>query len=203
MCGRYFLSKDFRELVRQLFRQMGAGFDAAGLDAFGSAERDVFPSQESLILCRGDEGNGLGAYPMKWGFSSPAGSGLLINARAETVRQKRTFADSVAGRRLLVPASGFYEWDGAKTKYRFLAEDGGLILLAGIWRREADGDRYTILTTEANESMRPVHERMPVMVGAEEASAWILDDKATDGFLRRPQRQLVREADEGQISMEF
>ena len=63
--------------------------------------------------------------------------------------------------------------------------------------------RYTILTTEANDSMRPVHDRMPVMIGRDEIRSWIRDTDRLSEFLSRPQVQLVCEQDSGQIRMEF
>ena len=126
-----------------------------------------------------------------------------INARAETAREKITFADSIARRRCVIPASGFYEWDPHKAKFRFTSEDGGLLLLAGFYREEQGVPRYTILTTEANGSMIKVHDRMPVMIGRDEIRPWIEDDTKLPDFLGREQKPLVCEQESGQISFLF
>ena len=75
--------------------------------------------------------------------------------------------------------------------------------MAGFWREEQGTPRYTILTTDANESMVPVHDRMPVMIGRDEIRPWITDSESMSAFLDRPQIRLIREQDSGQIRMEF
>lgn len=163
--------------------------------------RDVRPSDASAVIFR--NGGGLSAAGMRWGFSNPYSNGLIINARSETACEKNLFRDSVMKRRCIIPASGFYEWDAYKARFRFTLPEGGLILMAGFWHEEQGTPRYTILTTDANESMRPVHDRMPVMIGREEIRAWITEDEKVPEFLERPQVRLVREQDSGQIRMDF
>jgi putative SOS response-associated peptidase YedK len=75
------------------------------------------------------------------------------------------------------------------------------LLLAGFYREEEDGPHFTILTTEASDQMRPVHDRMPVMLGPKEIHPWIFDESHLEEFLTRPQRNLLMDQDEGQISM--
>ena len=80
---------------------------------------------------------------------------------------------------------------------------GELLFMAGFYREEQGVPRYTILTTEANESMKPVHDRMPVMIGKNEIGPWITDNEKLPEFLERPQVRLIREQDSGQIRMDF
>ena len=163
--------------------------------------RDVRPSDASAVICR--DGDDLSAVNMRWGFSNPYSKGLIINARSETAREKNLFSDSIMNRRCVIPASGFYEWDAYKARFRFFLPGDELVLLAGFYREEQGVPRYTILTTEANESMKPVHDRMPVMIGRDELRPWLLDNERSIGFLERPQVRLVREQDSGQIRMDF
>ena len=121
----------------------------------------------------------------------------------ETASEKNLFAESVMKRRCVIPASGFYEWDPYKARFRFTLPEGDLMLLAGFYHEEEGVPRYTILTTEANESMKPVHDRMPVIIGRDELGPWIRDNEKLSEFLGRPQVQLVREQDSGQIRMDF
>ena len=198
MCCRYYYEDEIRERMRDLL-------DAQGIKAEGSLAvepgRDVRPSDASAVICRREEG--LAAVNMRWGFSNPYKKGLVINARAETVREKKLFCDSIENRRCIIPASGFYEWDPYKARYRFRLPGNELILLAGIYHEEQGLPRYTVLTTEANGSMKPVHDRMPVMIGRDELRSWILDNERLSEFLERPQVRLVREQDSGQIRMDF
>lgn len=198
MCGRFFTIGDFKDKLTRLLLAEGISEPE---DLYAAEGQDVFPSNASTVIC--GKQSRLTAAEMYWGFTSPYRSRLIINARAETAGEKPMFAGSMRRRRCVIPASGFYEWDAFKARFRFTAEDGGLLLLAGCYREEQGQNHYTILTTEANESMRPVHDRMPVLIGRGEVRDWILDDSGTTGFLERPQPQLLREQDEGQIRLDL
>ena len=178
------------------------------LPSTGPARRDISPSQSAVVIhgdrrSAGAQSGLIGASEMVWGFSNPVKKGLIINARAETAREKITFADSIAGRRCVIPASGFYEWDAHKAKYRFTSPEGGLLLLAGFYREEQGIPRYTVLTTVANGSMIRVHDRMPVMIGRDEIRPWIEDDARLPDFLSREQAPLTCVQESGQISFLF
>jgi putative SOS response-associated peptidase YedK len=98
------------------------------------------------------------------------------NARLESAATKPTFRSSFAGRHCLVLTDGYYEWDKHKQPYRFVLKSGEPFALAGIYARgENEGDPMTfaILTTEANDVMRPVHERMPVVLMPGREKDWL------------------------------
>jgi putative SOS response-associated peptidase YedK len=105
----------------------------------------------------------------------------LINARAETVEEKSVFRDAFAERRCIVPADGFFEWrrDGAtKQPYRIALKEGGLIGFAGLWETWQDElnkpiTTFTIITTEANALVRPIHDRMPVILKQSDYTRWL------------------------------
>ena len=105
----------------------------------------------------------LGRYPKKFGV----------------VDEKRMFRDSVSHRRAAVPVSWFYEWNQNKEKYTFTREDGQVLFLAGFYSKYEDGDHFVILTTQANQSMAPVHSRMPLVLERNQVRDWIMDG---DGF---------------------
>jgi len=118
----------------------------------------------------------------------------LINARGETVAAKPSFRSAFRKRRCLVPADGFYEWraDGkAKQPYLIARRDGASFAFAGLWERwtpkekpaePAFIDSYTIVTTEANTLLKPLHERMPVILAPEHYASW-LDPEAAEADL--------------------
>ena len=201
MCGRYYCGPDFSERLEELLEEIDARVESEDVKAVSAG--DVFPSTEAVTIAAPDDDGKLAVETMRWGFTAPFDKKLLINARSETVREKKTFSDSVEKRRCVIPASGFYEWNKQKTRYRFFSDDGELLLLAGIFREEPDGRKYTILTTDANDSMRPVHSRMPVIVRPEEIRTWILDDSAYPAILHREQAPLVRESDDGQMMLDL
>ncbi len=206
MCCRYYY-EDFEIELRELMKAEMV-VKLSELPSIGSARRDIFPSQSAVVIhgdnqIKSTHDGVIGASEMVWGFSNPVKKGLIINARAETAREKITFADSIAKRRCVIPASGFYEWDSHKAKYRFTSPEGGLLLLAGFYREEQGIPRYTVLTTEANGSMIKVHDRMPVMIGRDEIRTWIEDDARLSDFLDREQATLTCEQESGQISFLF
>jgi putative SOS response-associated peptidase YedK len=198
MCGRFVIGGDFRDKLNELIA--AEGIIPSDLP-YPESGQDVFPTEPSLVIHTGNQK--LLAGEMLWGFSNPYRKGLIINARAETVREKNLFADSIMNRRCIIPASGFYEWDPYKARFRFSHPDDDLLLLAGIYHEEQGTPRYTILTTQANESMIPVHDRMPVMIGRNEIRPWLIDNEKLSDFLERPQVKLVREQDSGQIRMDI
>ena len=121
-----------------------------------------------------------------WGlipsWSKDPGIGArMINARAETAADKPSFRAAFKRRRCLIPADGFYEWkrEGrARQPFHFTLQDGGLFALAGLWEAwtSPDGsviESCTILTTEANELVAAVHDRMPVILATEDYAEWL------------------------------
>lgn len=115
----------------------------------------------------------------------------LINARGESLAEKASFRSAYRSRRCVVPVRGFYEWKavaGGKQPYFIHPAQGEFFGLAGLWERwtQPDGtplDTFTIVTTEANELLRPLHERMPLILAPEEYGPWL--DKATHPELVR------------------
>ncbi|MEO0801867.1 MAG: SOS response-associated peptidase [Cyanobacteria bacterium J06642_2] len=120
----------------------------------------------------------------------------LINARAETAAEKPSFRTAFRRRRCLIPASGFYEWqkvEGGKQPF-FIHQQGEnddlpLFAFAGLWERwqGANGDELescTILTTTANAAMKPIHNRMPIILVPRDYDAWLLTDERDVNELR-------------------
>ena len=115
--------------------------------------------------------------------------------------EKPLFCDSIAKRRAVIPAAWFYEWDKAKGKHTFSRKDQGILFLAGCYKRYEDGDRFVILTTDANASMRPVHDRMPLVLEENEVFDWIFDEKCVTEMLQKIPCSLQDSMDYGQISL--
>lgn len=205
MCGKYYADREFIPRLSTLFKENDILTDPELKEEWDKVlyedSRDVSPTDSAVTISLSSDG--LFASKMKWGFRDPYHDSLVINARAETASEKQMFRESVRERRCVIPASGYYEWDPAKARYRFRKDDGGLILLAGIYRSEQGEPHYTILTTQANECMKPVHDRMPVTVSPEEIRPWITDMSSAAGILARRPEELLRIQDSGQISMEL
>lgn len=109
----------------------------------------------------------------------------MINARSETLAEKRSFAGPLSKRRCMILADGYYEWQklpgGAKQPCWIAPADGGVIQLAGLWEtnKRATGEEIqscTIITTAANTALASVHDRMPVMLTEDAAQKWMAQD---------------------------
>jgi putative SOS response-associated peptidase YedK len=129
------------------------------------------------------------AVLLKWGlipsWAKDASMGArLINARSETVEEKPAFRQAFKQRRCIIPADGFYEWqrtEGRKQPFFFRMRDESPFGFAGLWERwEGEGDQIinscTILTTEANKVLQPVHDRMPVILNRDDYELWFDED---------------------------
>lgn len=202
MCGRYYFSVDLLDEIRELVEPGDWKLE------LGLLEKDMHPGDVAPVITirdhtaqgyaergsvewgsaeRGNVERGnvspapvfLGIQKMRWGFKAPGGKGLVFNARSESVLEKRMFRDSVSHRRVAVPVSWFYEWNQSKEKYTFTREDGQVLFLAGFYSKYEDGDHFVILTTQANQSMAPVHSRMPLVLERNQVRDWIMDG---DGF---------------------
>lgn len=161
---------------------------------------DVRPSDPAVILKGGPDKKAIHADVMPWGFFS-FDKKLLINARAETAIEKKSFSDSILRRRCIIPASHFYEWDRNKVKNIFTDSEGGSLYMAGFYDLFDQENRFIILTTAANGSMAPVHDRMPLLLQRDQIEDWIFcDDQLMDNLKQRPQ-ELQRKAEYEQLSL--
>lgn len=169
MCGRFTLMtqeecRDIEAIVQEVAARTGE-------DAF-PAGRDVYPTNKApVLLARGGVRR---AELLRWGFPAFKGSGVLINARAETVQEKKTFRACLPQRRCVVPSAGFYEWDGQKRKFLFRQEGHG-VYMAGLYSVYDGVPCFVILTTAANPSVAAVHHRMPVVLAPERVDEWLFD----------------------------
>ena len=175
MCGRYYLNDNTIENVWKQFPTIKNRLDRI-------PHGDIMPSADAPAILA--EGKGLAAKNLIWGFTGYDGKKLLINARSESAMQKPTFSDSLRHHRCVIPAAGFYEWDRSRDKVSFFIKEKPVLYLAGLFRPEGSDLRFVILTREANESMLPVHERMPLMISEGDVESWILDDTKIDAHLR-------------------
>lgn len=204
MCGRYYVDDgivgEIEKIIRGIVRKQEVQTTKMQTIETQAIEKrtteirsaDIRPSEQALVVL-GDHGH-LTAKEMRWGFPQYQSKGLLINARAESVLEKKTFRDSVLHRRCVIPARGFYEWDSHKEKYRFEMAEEPALFMAGCFNLYGD-ERFVILTTEANASVQPVHERMPLLLERHEIESWVLDDGAVE-FLLHKQPVLLERKEE-------
>jgi putative SOS response-associated peptidase YedK len=185
MCGRYGVTLSFSSLASLLRAEVPP-------DLTWGPDFNIAPTDLAPVLLPADGHRRLALY--RWGLlpfwaDDPRSAAKLINARCETVADKPAFRDAFARRRLLVPASGWYEWTHASpakgrakpppTPHWIHAPDDAVLLLAGVgaaWRDRATGETretFAILTTDASTSTREVHDRMPLVLAPELADLWL------------------------------
>jgi putative SOS response-associated peptidase YedK len=190
MCGRYSLGSPDADLLRRRF----AVSESARVPET-EPRWNIAPTDPVLAVREAAEGRDIGL--LRWGlvpgrWAERGGERPLINARAETLESQPAFRESFAERRCLIPADGFYEWladERGKRPLWFSRADGELFAFAGIWAglpdRGGDGVLHScaIVTCEPNALVRPIHDRMPVVLAPEAEADW-LDPNAEPGDLR-------------------
>ncbi len=175
MCGRFSLTSNEAELNLRFELEGGA---APYVPRYNGA-----PTQMMAVITN-EMPNKLGS--LRWGLIPPWAKDIsignkMINARAETITEKPSFRTPLFSRRCLVPADGFYEWqqDQGKQPFRIFVKSNPIFAMAGLWERwkSPQGeivDSFTIITTEANSFMQPIHNRMPVILDRENEKTWLL-----------------------------
>lgn len=177
MCGRFTL-KTPAPVLLGLFDLP----DAAALPP----RYNIAPTQPVVVVRNAPAHPGRELVQMRWGLipswaDDPAIGNRLINARSETAANKPAFRSAFRQRRCLVPADGFYEWQKVgrkKQPFYFHLRDGGPFAFAGLWEHwQKDADQAiescTLLTTDANDLVRPLHDRMPVILAPEDYERWL------------------------------
>lgn len=181
MCGRFTL----RVPTPVLIEHFGLGRAVTLSPRF-----NIAPTQDvAVVRWAGDSEREL--TMMRWGLipswaKDPSVGNRMINARGESVAKKPSFRSAFRQRRCLVAADGFYEWQKkgrSKQPYHIALRDGGPLALAGLWEAWQPDESgpplksCTIITTEANRLLRPIHDRMPVILDPADYRQWLDPDE--------------------------
>jgi putative SOS response-associated peptidase YedK len=180
MCGRFTQERPTSELAEI--------FEAEDLADSPGGRFNVAPTDEAAVVVQRGERRAVTAY--RWGLiphwaDDPRIGNRMFNARAETLASSPAFRDAFRRHRCLVPVDSFYEWrrDGrSRQPFRIVRTDGRPLALAGLWSGWRDPDTgevrrtFTIITTSPNDLVRPVHDRMPVLVPPSAWGRWLDPD---------------------------
>ncbi|NIM51911.1 MAG: hypothetical protein GTN78_05355 [Gemmatimonadales bacterium] len=177
MCGR-FSQAQIAELDRELFKLLSV--------PYMEPRYNIAPTKEAAAIRQQREGPEREFVLLRWGLipswaKDPSIGNRLINARSETVATKPTFEHAFRYRRCLIPADGFYEWqktERGKQPYYAKLRDGAVFALAGLWERwlgaaQQPVETFTIITTAPNDMLRPLHNRMPVILKPGDYDRWL------------------------------
>jgi putative SOS response-associated peptidase YedK len=190
MCGRYTLKTPVNVLAEQ--------FQIDEYPSSMNASYNIAPTQEVAAVIEGEGKRKL--EMLHWGLipfwaDDPRMGNKMINARAETVAEKPSFRKAFRNHRCLVLADGFYEWQktaNGKQPYYIRMEDGSPFAFAGLWESWQNGTEIrsaTIITTDANAVVAPIHNRMPVILHPEDYTLWLdpgFDEKEPLTTLLKP-----------------
>ncbi len=183
MCGRFTLFDEIGALAKEFGVPVRLEL---------APQYNIAPTRQvAAVRTRSGEG-GRELVLLRWGLipswaNDPSMGARMINARVETAPVKPAFRDPFRRRRCIVPASGFYEWQKqgrVKQPFHIRLRDRNVMAIAGLWDRwEGPGiapiESCALLTTEANELVAPLHDRMPVILSPESYDRW-LDPSVTD-----------------------
>ena len=181
MCARYTLTLDQARLVM-----------AGVVHIFAFVPRyNIGPAQSAPVIVRTPKG--VGCHDLTWGYKSQGSNTLHINARAERIHQTSAFK-KLLNQRCLVPMDGFYEWKPDKSPVRFTQPKRGVFYVAGLWHANDPGQienilststgegnkggepsqmSFVLLTTAANASVKPIHDRMPLILREDALDQWL------------------------------
>ena len=189
MCARYLMTFPRHALQKRF----GVKGDSAAAQIRTGYNISPSSTVVSVIIVEGERR----LVALRWGLI-PSWSkdekiaSRTINAKAETLSSKPSFAAAYKKRRCMIPANGFYEWraiSGKKTPYLISLKDNGLFGFAGLYEgwKAPDGsilETCTVITTEPNELIKPIHDRMPAIVAPDDESDWLDISRYDEGRLR-------------------
>lgn len=179
MCGRYTLVAPY-----QIALHFGVDWDPTDV----APRYNIAPSM--TVPTVRDSSTGPVIIPMQWGFRTPFRGRIQsapppINARAETLRERPLFRGALTKQRCIIPANGFYEWQvlGGKAKqpWYYKLKDGSLFGFAGLYSEFENDNKeiestFVIITTEPNDLVAPVHDRMPAILSPDSEHIWLDSD---------------------------
>lgn len=189
MCGRYRIDSSERmdEIIDEMMRSPLVEKWQKTVKVCTDGE--ICPTDVAPVIAPNRAGE-KAVFPMKWGFS---GKSLLINARVESAAEKPTFQESWKKRRCIVPATYYYEWEhlvannGKKAVgAKYMIQPRGYVhtWLCGLYRIENGLPVFVILTRDAAENIRFIHERMPLIMPEDMVDAWIRPDADPDELVK-------------------
>lgn len=190
MCCRYYIddeSEQFRTIIEEMSRSplLGKWKPAAAIKTSG----EIRPTDIAPVIAPNKAGSRT-VFPMQWGYT---GRSLLLNARSETAAEKPAFREDWRRHRCIVPATYYFEWEHraarrsvTKTvsKYAIHPKDAAMTWLCGLYRIEGGVPRFVVLTREPADTIRFIHNRMPLILPEEFLDEWIRPDAEPEKLFR-------------------
>jgi len=178
MCGRYtlFTDKELKE-VDDIIEKIDNDIKRDKMKTGEICPTDVAPVilfEKEIVVPR----------LLTWGFPNFQNKGVIINARGETVNEKRMFRFLMETKRCVIPSTGFYEWDKEKNKYLINLAGTPMLYMAGLYNEFEGEGRFVIITTNSNSSISNIHDRMPVVLEKNLIEDWLRDRECAQEMLK-------------------
>lgn len=184
MCGRYYIDDgetiaEMRKIIEEVNKRH---HDTPQGSSMKTGE--IFPTDIAPVLVVQEQS--IAPALMRWGYPKWQGSGVVINARAETAAERPMFRTSIRRMRCIIPATGFFEWDHTdghpKTKFLLQRQETPMLYMAGLYsffedKLGAQYSAFVILTVNANATVSPIHDRMPLIIDAGQNDRWLHDEQ--------------------------
>ena len=199
MCGRYYVDDETAKEIEKIVRSVDEKLKKKAAQSGKLPTKDIHPTETAPVLVASE--GGLRCEIKRWGFPGFTDKQLVINARSESAMEKKLFCEAVEHRRIVIPAAGFYEWNRQKEKSTFTRKDSPVLYMAGIYNKYGEEERFVILTTAANESMEPVHDRMPLILDEDEILPWLTESGKTEELLGKVPCQLNSSTEFEQLTL--
>lgn len=197
MCGRYGIDVSKSQLINRYEIENEVDFEF-------EANKEIYPTTNNPIVLPNQK-----MHYLKWGFTPYFAKRPLINARAETILDKKTFREPFSKKRCLIPATYFFEWsnkegDEEKQKNKIKVNGLEIFSIAGICERYNDDESnsiltYSLITTESNDQMKEIHHRMPVILEPDDEPSYLdleTDPNSLLSLLEATERKLlIKEVD--------
>lgn len=175
MCGRFMFEPKKNPEINRIY-------ELATDNGYQPKIGEVFPSDQTALVIRDEDQ--VKVVAMKWGFPGFKPGQLIINARSETVNEKKMFASSFKARRCVYPTSGFFEWSQDKEKYWFnYGEAPEPLYIGGFYNVFQGTPQSILLTTAPNQSVATIHNRMPLILKKNQIKPWLNNDEFANQFL--------------------
>lgn len=184
MCGRYYIDDgetvaEMRKIIEEVNKRH---HDTPQGSSMKTGE--IRPTDTVPVLV--EQQQSAAPILMRWGYPKWQGSGVVINARAETAAERPMFRTSIRRMRCIIPATGFFEWDHTdghpKSKFLLQRKETPMLYMAGLYSffEDQKGGQYSafvILTVSANAAISPIHDRMPLIIDIGQNDRWLHDEQ--------------------------
>lgn len=194
MCGRYYIDEETYSEIQMVVSDVEQSLMHARKTG------DVCPTDIAPVIVS-DNDQKLVFTDKIWGYPGWKNKGVIFNARSESVMEKRMFQNGIRYHRAVVPAAGFYEWNRQKEKNTFFRKDSRVLYMAGFFDRYNDGEHFVILTTQSNASMEKIHDRMPLILEADQIHPWLCSKERVEIILNQTPVLLEHRSDYEQQSL--